>query len=165
MLLGFLATTELTEASMLKGNSDLDEIHYYWSAESVERREVNTVAEDSEAMDGNLNDVTDAVIDGDGQQDQESKLTLVHASFLLDHASTLTVKKRSVEAPERVWPTGNYTGGGQRDGESDNCTRPSQPLPWYNNSCDFVRAECKNKAELIDYLAFMFCDLPKVQVK
>lgn len=77
------------------------------------------------------------------------------------------------------YPTSNYTsegGGGQDDGgededdeesakdSDDNCTHPRQPFPWYNDSCDFVHAECGGKSELIDYLAFVLCDLPKAQV-
>lgn len=69
------------------------------------------------------------------------------------------------------WPTGNYTAvegelseGGGENSQEDNCTHPRQPLPRYNNSCDFVHAECKDKSELIDYLAFVLCDLPKAQV-
>ena len=30
----------------------------------------------------------------------------------------------------------------------DNCTHPRQPFPRYNDSCDFVHAECEGKAEL-----------------
>lgn len=66
----------------------------------------------------------------------------------------------------------NYTDedeGGEEEDESakytdDNCTHPRQPYPWYNDSCDFVHAECRGKSELIDYLAFVLCDLPKAQV-
>jgi len=54
------------------------------------------------------------------------------------------------------------------DGEEeifeDNCTHPRQPFPLYNDSCDLVHAECRGKSELIDYLAFVLCDLPKAQV-
>ena len=46
----------------------------------------------------------------------------------------------------------------------DNCTHPRQYFPQYNDSCDFVHAECTGKSELIDYLAFVLCDLPKAQV-
>ena len=70
-------------------------------------------------------------------------------------------------------PTGNYTGEDGEEGEGtevselgDNCTRPQQPHdPLYNDSCAFVHAECEDKAELFDYLAFVLCDLPKAQVK
>ncbi len=70
-------------------------------------------------------------------------------------------------------PTRNYTGGeggtsGIEEEEmeevEDNCTHPHQPLPQYNDSCDFVHAECSDKTELIDYLAFVLCDLPNAQV-
>ena len=70
-------------------------------------------------------------------------------------------------------PTGNYTGEDGEEGEGtevselgDNCTRPQQPHdPLYNDSCAFVHAECEDKAELFDYLAFVLCDLPKAQVR
>ena len=69
---------------------------------------------------------------------------------------------------------GGGGGGGGGDGEeegteddlmSDNCTHPRQPLPRYNDSCEFVHEECEGKAKLIDYLSFVLCDLPKAQVK
>lgn len=50
------------------------------------------------------------------------------------------------------------------ENEDDNCTHPTEPLPYYNNSCEFVHAECADKAELIDYLAFICCDLAVLQV-
>ena len=69
------------------------------------------------------------------------------------------------------WPTGNYTAvegelseGDENSQQEDNCTHPRQPMPRYNDSCNFVHAECKDKSELIDYLAFVLCDLPKAQV-
>ena len=67
----------------------------------------------------------------------------------------------------------NYTDGEEDDNMDedegaefmdDNCTHPRQPFPWYNNSCDLIHAECRGKSELIDYLAFVLCDLPKAQV-
>lgn len=86
---------------------------------------------------------------------------------------------RSAHNPERRFeggynPMGNYTGvGGEEEEEEggtvevieDNCTHPRQPFPGYNDSCDFVHAECEGKAELFDYLAFVLCDLPKAQVR
>lgn len=47
---------------------------------------------------------------------------------------------------------------------SDNCTNPRNPPQKYKTSCDFVHDECAGKAELIDYMAFVVCDLPTVQV-
>lgn len=46
----------------------------------------------------------------------------------------------------------------------DNCTHPTEPQPRYNSSCEFVHAECADKAELVDYLAFICCDLAVLQV-
>ena len=45
-----------------------------------------------------------------------------------------------------------------------NCTNPRHPPQNYKSSCDFVRTECAEKAELIDYMAFVVCDLRSVQV-
>lgn len=53
---------------------------------------------------------------------------------------------------------------GQGEDHADNCTHPRHPLPRYNDSCDFVHAECEGQSELIDYLAFVLCDLRKAQV-
>lgn len=47
---------------------------------------------------------------------------------------------------------------------NDNCTNPRYPPQKYQSSCDFVHAECAKKAELIDYMAFVVCDLTSVQV-
>ena len=47
---------------------------------------------------------------------------------------------------------------------NDNCTNPRNPPRKYKNSCDFVHDECASKAELIDYMAFIVCSLPSVQV-
>lgn len=67
------------------------------------------------------------------------------------------------------WPMSNSTEQeeGEEGGEEEanNCTHPRQPLPRYNDSCDFVHAECEGQAELIDYLAFVLCDLPKAQAR
>lgn len=46
----------------------------------------------------------------------------------------------------------------------DNCTNPRNPPQKYKSSCDFVHDECAGKAELIDYMAFVVCSLPSVQV-
>ena len=46
----------------------------------------------------------------------------------------------------------------------DNCTDPREDKGVYNTSCEFVLEECGHKSELIDYLAFVLCDLPHVQV-
>lgn len=47
---------------------------------------------------------------------------------------------------------------------NDNCTNPRNPPQKYKNSCDFVHDECASKAELIDYMAFVVCNLSSVQV-
>ena len=47
---------------------------------------------------------------------------------------------------------------------SDNCTDPRHPPRSYTTSCDFVHAECSKKAKLMDYMAFIVCDLTSVQV-
>ncbi len=69
---------------------------------------------------------------------------------------------------------GNTTDGEDKEEEEDeeeegedlesNCTHPRQPLPLYNDSCDYVHVECRSKSELIDYLAFVLCTLPEAQV-
>ena len=41
----------------------------------------------------------------------------------------------------------------------ENCTSLN-----HNSSCEFVHAECANHARLIDYLAFVLCDLVNVKV-
>ena len=46
----------------------------------------------------------------------------------------------------------------------DNCTNPQEDYEGYNTSCEFVLEECGHKSELIDYLAFVLCDLPHLQV-
>ena len=35
---------------------------------------------------------------------------------------------------------------------------------WYNSSCQFVQAECKEESQLINYLSFIVCNLEHVQV-
>lgn len=71
---------------------------------------------------------------------------------------------------EGYWPTANYTlleetdeGGGDAEAEG-NCTRPRQPLPRYNTSCEFVQAECGRNIELFNYLGLVLCSLAKAQV-
>lgn len=96
-----------------------------------------------------------------GRGEDDSRPPVIHPSSL-EHRD---IWKR-FEGEYR--PTGNNMGEEESGvvGEvvSDNCTHPRQPLPRYNNSCDFVHAECGGKAELIDYLAFVLCDLPRAQV-
>ena len=59
----------------------------------------------------------------------------------------------------------NSSNDGQQYNEgSGNCTNPRYPPQNYKNSCEFVRTECAEKAELIDYMAFVVCDLTAVQV-
>ena len=83
---------------------------------------------------------------------------------------------RLVEREKDYSPFGNHTFEGDEEKDEDheeeeeeemfedNCTHPRQPFPLYNDSCDLVHAECRGKSELIDYLAFVLCDLPKAQV-
>lgn len=66
-----------------------------------------------------------------------------------------------------VRTTHNDSGSGdkkQYDEANDNCTHPRNPPQIYKTSCDFVHAECANKAELFDYMAFIVCNLPSAQV-
>ena len=63
-----------------------------------------------------------------------------------------------------VRSTHNTSGSDEYSESSDNCTNPRNPPQKYKNSCDFVHNECASKAELIDYMAFVVCDLPSVQV-
>ena len=78
------------------------------------------------------------------------------------------VKVELVERYEDPWPTQNYSESEEEtvtnESSEDNCTHPRQPMPLYNDSCDFVHAECEGKSELIDYLAFVLCNLPRAQV-
>lgn len=48
--------------------------------------------------------------------------------------------------------------------DRDNCTNPRNPPQHYKTSCDYVRDECASKAELIDYMSFVVCHLPSLQV-
>ena len=74
-----------------------------------------------------------------------------------------TFRSRRSVLLENGSSTNVNAGGSEIDGD-DNCTHPTEPLPYYNNSCEFVHAECADKAELIDYLAFVCCDLAVLQV-
>lgn len=47
---------------------------------------------------------------------------------------------------------------------ADNCTNPRESKEAYNDSCEFVLEECQHKSELINYLAFVLCDLQDFQV-
>ncbi len=51
----------------------------------------------------------------------------------------------------------------QNNSLSDNCTDPNDKGS-YESSCQLVLAECGKKSELIDYLAFVVCDLPYMEV-
>lgn len=107
--------------------------------------------------------------DRDAEIDLPTPPGFVHKE---DWSHVMELDKRS--RYDEPWPTRNYTqveedgGGGEgedtSEGADDNCTHPRQPMPRYNDSCDFVHAECEGKVELIDYLAFVLCDLPKAQV-
>ena len=46
----------------------------------------------------------------------------------------------------------------------EKCSNPRNPQPLYNNSCEYVHAECSHKVHLVDYLAFVLCDLKHVKV-
>lgn len=72
---------------------------------------------------------------------------------LADHPYLLTVRS-----------AGNSSSSDEHSEDSDNCTNPRNPPQKYKNSCDFVHDECASKAELIDYMAFVVCNLPSVQV-
>ncbi len=48
--------------------------------------------------------------------------------------------------------------------QHDNCTDP-RDKGSYENTCQFVIAECGKKSELINYLAFALCDLPYLEVR
>lgn len=75
---------------------------------------------------------------------------------LLDRPSTHVLLVRAAN---------NSSDGGQQYNEdSGNCTNPRHPPQKYKSSCEFVRTECADKAELIDYIAFVVCDLTSVQV-
>ena len=66
--------------------------------------------------------------------------------------------------------TKDYLGQMNRDiiqtetANKQNCTNPRSPPLMYNSSCAFVEAECSEEYELINYLAFVLCDLHRVQV-
>lgn len=75
---------------------------------------------------------------------------------LLDHPSKHILLVRTAN---------NSSDDGQQYNEgSGNCTNPRHPPQNYKSSCEFVRTECTEKAELIDYIAFVVCDLTSVQV-
>lgn len=57
----------------------------------------------------------------------------------------------------------SFSNGSHGSG-GDNCSAPGAPHPGYNNSCDFVLQECGGDVQLINYLAFILCDLQHVQV-
>ncbi len=52
----------------------------------------------------------------------------------------------------------------QNNSLRDNCTDPNDKGS-YESSCQLVLAECSKKSELIDYLAFVVCDLPYMEVR
>lgn len=123
-----------------------------------------------------------------GEEEENQKTVLQHEEGEEERGKVRLVKNVNhqvilLEVREEgdYYPSANYTadeeedreGGGVHDEDGDdeeegkiqdNCTHPRQPFPWYNDSCDFVHAECGGKSELIDYLAFVLCDLPKAQV-
>lgn len=53
---------------------------------------------------------------------------------------------------------------GSNNSKHDNCTNPHDKGS-YESSCKFVLAECGKKSELINYLAFVLCDLPNLEVR
>lgn len=109
------------------------------------------------------------VISGTGREFSRND---VHKEFpyLSRHArkeEKLWLREKDEHGKRDYSPTGNYTDEQEgASGESllDNCTHPRQPLPQYNDSCTFVHAVCEGKAELINYLALILCDLPKAEV-
>lgn len=50
------------------------------------------------------------------------------------------------------------------DDDDDNCTAPRGEHDGYNNSCAFVLDQCQDEVSLVNYLAFVLCDLADVQV-
>lgn len=55
-------------------------------------------------------------------------------------------------------------GSESNNSQNDNCTDPHDKGS-YENTCQFVIAECGKKSELINYLAFVLCDLPDLEVR
>lgn len=84
------------------------------------------------------------------QQDVHGVLDGVYNLADLPH---LTVRSAKNSSSSDEYSEGN-----------DSCTNPRNPPQKYKNSCDFVHDECASKAELIDYMAFVVCNLPSVQV-
>ncbi len=122
--------------------------------------------------------ITDRIYDGeteskqylrDGQDEGSFKMrtsrAVIHQMILLqvredDQLFNYTVDHEEERDGEEVHETEEEE---EEKIPEDNCTHPRQH-PMYNDSCDFVHAECGGKSELIDYLAFVLCDLPKAQV-
>ena len=67
-----------------------------------------------------------------------------------------------------IWPRSEqdfaYDNNSTDKNEIDNCTSLQHLQPEYNNSCELVRNECRDKIQLFDYLSFVVCSLKKVQV-
>ncbi len=55
-------------------------------------------------------------------------------------------------------------GNGSSESDEDKCTKP-----WshhgYNDSCEFVKNECKNTVQLFNYLGFVVCQMKGLQVR
>ena len=84
--------------------------------------------------------------------DDDLQLFILHFTF------------RSNERRSPIVTNTSQKGSGLVSGiPQDNCSNPHDHGD-YQNSCQFVLAECSKKSELINYLAFVVCDLPHLEV-
>ena len=88
---------------------------------------------------------------------------------LLQLADSDAVKRR-IQFPEAWYVSGdtepeihsNVTSSKENE---ENCTSLQHDSLDYNSSCELVHNECQGKVQLINYLAFVVCDLKSVQVQ
>ena len=50
------------------------------------------------------------------------------------------------------------------DGDKDNCTK-LRDHHGYKDTCAFVKNECRNEIQLLDYLGFVVCQMKNTQVR
>ncbi len=90
----------------------------------------------------------------------------IQSPNLKDSFSVTTSLLSIFNSPARIprASTIDVTQGNGSNSNNDNCTDPHDKGS-YESTCQFVKAECGKKSELIDYLAFVLCDLPYIEVR
>ena len=84
--------------------------------------------------------------------DDDLQLFVLHSTFPFHERRSPVATNTSQEGSGLVGGT-----------PQDNCSDPHDKGD-YQSSCQFVLAECSKKSELINYLAFVVCDLPHLEV-